>query len=53
MDNECPRLLEHVELILDEFERQGLTCGDARRVLAMVAECLIEIEARARLDARS
>lgn len=51
MDNECPRLLEHVELILDEFERQSLTCGDARRVLAMVAERLIEIEAGARLAA--
>lgn len=46
------RLLEHVELILDHFARQGLTCGDARRVLALVAQRLIEVEAGARLDAR-
>lgn len=52
MGNECPRLLEHAELILDEFGRQSLTCGDARKVLAMVAERLIEIEAGARLAAR-
>lgn len=43
------RLLEHVELILDLFARQGLTCGDARRVLALVSTRIQEKEEGASL----